>query len=436
MSERPLADLPANQIRQKAGFIGWFICILAAVYYCFAYVLRIYPSVMVGDLRSFFHITATAFGTMTAFYYYAYTPTQLAVGLIIDRFGARLVLTLAAILSTLGVIIFISSHNIYFADFGRFVMGFGAAFAYVTVLKLATVWLPPNRFAMMAGLTTSLGMLAAATSDDVLTKIVQQVGFDRVLDILLAVGSILIVFVFLFVRNRPKDTNVENISDTHIRFSELFSGMGRMFTKPQMWIVGLIGMLLYLPASVFTDTWGIPYLEHVRHLTPDQATSVITMIFIGWIVSSPLLGLLSDRINRRRVPLVACSIMAAIIVMIAFYMPNLSLISLHILFLLFGMCCGVHPLVFAVSRENNPNKMAGTAVAVTNAFIMIGGFLQPIVGMLLDHHWLRDGKLVHGLRAYTAADYSYALTLIPIALVVVAIIGFFIKETYCEMQEG
>ena len=428
-----------NTLNKSSGpskaTIGWIMCILAACYYCYAYVLRMYPSVMVSDLRHYFDISATAFGTLTAFYYYAYTPMQLAVGVIIDRLGARLILTCAALLGTLGMLLFITSHSLGMAYFARFVMGFGAAFAYVTVLKLATVWLPPNRFAMMAGLTTSLGMVAATTSDVLLSRVVQAVGYKHVLNILLVTGIVLTIVVAVFVRNRPKDASGsrKKAAEHHITFGSLLKGLGNMFTMPQMWLVGILGLLLYLPASVFLDTWGLPYLEHVHHLLPGQATTVISMVFIGWIISSPILGAVSDRIRRRKLPLMICAFGAGITSLFAFYLPSQSMTTLCVLFFIFGLFAGVHPLVFSIARENNPNKLAGTSIALTNAFIMIGGFVQPVVGLLLDEHW--KGGMSHGIRAYSASDFKFALMVIPIALILSGVIAFFVRETHCVLPK-
>jgi len=69
--------------------LPWLICGIAALFYCYAYFLRAFPSVMSSDIIDHFHMTAGDFGNLTAFYYYAYTPMQLPVGLILDRYGAR-----------------------------------------------------------------------------------------------------------------------------------------------------------------------------------------------------------------------------------------------------------------------------------------------------------------------------------------------------------
>src|SRR5579871_5917934 len=100
-------------------FHPWMICIIGMLFYCYNYFLRVSPSVMQTDLTQTFHITATQFGTLAAFYYYAYTPMQLPAGLIYDKFGARFVLFFACLTAALGLSIFIAADNLGMASAGR-----------------------------------------------------------------------------------------------------------------------------------------------------------------------------------------------------------------------------------------------------------------------------------------------------------------------------
>ncbi len=59
-------------------------------------------------------------------------------------------------------------------------------------------------------------------------------------------------------------------------------------------------------------------------------------------------------------------------------------------------------------KENNPNKISGTAITFTNFVIMIGGFIfQPVVGNISDWLWELDGRLENGIYIYTADNYTY-----------------------------
>ena len=98
--------------KPRMGLLAWTIFITGVLYYCFAYLMRVYPSVMVPQLRGYFHITAGGFGLLTSFYYFAYAPMQLPVGVSVDRIGPRRSLIFACIMSALGVFVFAYFKNL------------------------------------------------------------------------------------------------------------------------------------------------------------------------------------------------------------------------------------------------------------------------------------------------------------------------------------
>jgi MFS family permease len=415
----------------------WFICTLGMLFYCYNYFLRVSPSVMQNDLMQGLHINAYQFGTLAAFYYYAYTPMQIPVGMLYDRFGARMVQFFAVLVVVLGVGTFISANTYQMACIGRLLIGLGTAFAYIGVLKLASIWLAPNRFATIAGLTTAFGMLSAIFSDKILTKFVEAIGYKEALETALIIGVGLSLSILFFMRSKPNiqlphQTLIQNHKPMSMK--ELLSALRNVLTNPQMWIIGLIGCLFYLPASVFLDLWGIPYLKSVYHLSAEDAATAVSWVFVGWIISGPSIGALSDRIKRRRLPLMISAIMSTVLLSIVFYVPGLSLSSLYVIFFFVGIFCGAHPLCFALGKENSPLKFSGTAVAVTNTLIMLGGLIfQPVVGRLLDSHAV-NVVLQDGIPQYTPADYMYALNVVPVGLMIAIFLTFFLKETYCQSR--
>ncbi|OAI49410.1 hypothetical protein AYO45_02545 [Gammaproteobacteria bacterium SCGC AG-212-F23] len=430
------ARLSGSSIFKNLSY-PWLICGIGMLFYCFNYFLRVSPSVMQNDLMQGLHITAYQFGTLAAFYYYAYTPMQIPVGMIYDRFGAKIVQFLACLTAVLGVAIFISANSFLVAGIGRFLIGLGCAFAYIGVLKLASLWLPPNRFATAAGLTTAFGMFSAIVSDKYLTAFVQLVGYKNALNIALLIGVGLSLIIIFFLKSRPHSspivTPIKKTSSTST-LSQLANSLRIILSNPQIWIVGMIGCLFYLPASVFLDLWGIPYLKAVYQLTPEVAATAVSCTFVGWIIAGPSIGALSDYFKRRRLPLLISAVMSTLIICTIFYIPGIPLYGLYVLFFFLGIFCGAHPLCFALGKENSPIAISGTAVAVTNTLIMLGGMVfQPIVGQLLDKHAV-NVVMQNGIPVYTASDYTYALSVVPIGLALTIILILFLKETHCESR--
>ena len=144
----------------KHLWLGVLICTVAGLFYCYEFVLRIIPGVLQTEISAAFgHISATEFGQLSAFYYFAYSPMQMPVGILMDRVGPRCLLTAACFCCTIGSFLFMDTNSLIIASIGRFMIGFGSSFAFVGVLFLAMKWVPRQFFSLLVRLVTTLGML-------------------------------------------------------------------------------------------------------------------------------------------------------------------------------------------------------------------------------------------------------------------------------------
>lgn len=426
----------------------WTMCAIGALFYMYEYLLRIAPGVMTESLRQSFHVDATHLGLLSAVYYWAYTPMQLPVGVLFDHYGPRRLLVMACFVCAVGAALFAMSDVLSVAEIGRFLVGFGSAFAYVGVLKLATIWLPPDRFAMIAGLTSALGGIGAIFGESGMTVLVESFGWRATTFICVALGVILTWVIWQVVRDRPQKYVHPRVGQAFAAVMDpqvpsLRTALTKMLQEwwvfiknPQIWFVGAVGCLLYLPSSVFAELWAKPYFE-IRGFSANEAALAVDMIFFGFILGGPLIGTLSDKIARRCKPIFYGALGATACICAILYMPNLSHIAIYFLLVLFGICYGAQVIVFAIGHELAPNHLAGIAIATTNMFVMMGGtILQPLVGSLLDKHWLASsGSILHDERVYSLADYTYALTALPICIFASALIVLLIKETGYHLKE-
>ncbi len=427
----------ANHLYYKIHILPWIMFGIVVSFYCFAYFLRVSPSTMKTELIQHFNISAAQYGHLAAFFYYAYTPMQIPVGVLLDKYGVRTSLMIACLICAIGVSVFISAETNYFvACFGRFLMGLGAAFGYISVLKISALWLPTRHFALAAGLTTALAMLSAIFTDFYLTKWVQLIGYKDALNSVVMTGIVLACIIFLFLRNRPRPEHAHRTPPYRSSFPELRKGLRIILFSSQTWYIGAVGALMYLPASVFMDLWGIPYFQDAYSLSPQLAAQLMMMPFIGWIIGAPLIGYVSDKIGLRRPPLIISNIGAFLTMLLLLYFPYVSFILISIFLFLLGFFSSGQVLVFSLIREKNSNKLSGTSTATTNFMIMLGGVIfQPIVGILLNKHWTSHSSFVNGLQSFTPADYHFALGVIPIGLALSILFTLMITETYCHLPD-
>ena len=64
-----------------------------------------------------------------------------------------------------GCLLFSLSDSPVTASITRMLVGAGAAFSFVSCLKLAANWFPANRFATLVGLTNIIGMIGAISGE-------------------------------------------------------------------------------------------------------------------------------------------------------------------------------------------------------------------------------------------------------------------------------
>lgn len=420
-------------IPQKS--IPWIIWSIAGLYYFFEIIIRTLPSTMSTHLMQTFQIDATDLSVLTSFYYYiAYTLMQIPAGLIVDRYSVKKTLFIACLSCVFGFMLFYSTRNLHIAEVGRFIIGLASAFAYVSALKVASVWLSRRNFGLASCIIDSLGMLGAMFADDILAGLNITSGVDSSIHLLMGIGIFIALLIFFVLKDTPDHKIIwhEKNINTHDK-TNIWKKLSMIAKNPQIWLIGIVGCMFYLPSAVIGDLFGIPYLETVYHLSKTSAPLCMSAFFAGWIIFGPLLGAYSDRIGKRCTPLSITIFIEAILFAIMLYTPVLTghlmpQYMLYILFFSMGIAMGTHPLVFALAKENYPNKIAGSVVAFTNTLIMLSGLLiTPLAGWLLDYDHHSNG--VAGVQHYTAGNYTFALSLIPISLLLCLIIMRFIKET-------
>ncbi len=416
----------------KGASYGWFLCGLAALFYCYEYLLRIAPSVMSTELMQYYALNATAFGNLFAVYYYIYTPMQIPVGLMLDRYGARFLLTLATLICSIGTFVFACSHDLFVAQIGRLMVGFGSAFAFVGVLKVASVWLPPSRFGMIAGLTTTLGMLGGMFGANAIAALVKDIGWQWTVYGSAFFGLALAVIIWMYVRNSSKDEE-KAAGAPQMTVKELLANTASLLKRPQMWLIFLIGGILYTSLSVFAELWGVPYLEQTRGYSPQLAVALVSMVYLGWAIGGPIVGFISDYLNNRRMPLWVGSLLGAATISAVIYVEGLSIWLTGALLFLFGVFSSAENITFAIAKESVSSSLTASAIAVTNMFVMLAGtILQPFVGQILDLYW--NGAVVNGIHHYSNASFQYALLVIPVTFVLSAGLSFFLKKTYSATE--
>jgi MFS family permease len=411
----------------RGGKIAWFMCILGGLFFGYGYFQRVAPSVMIEDLMREFAVTAVVLGNLSAFYFYSYAAIQVPAGVLVDRWGPRRLLVAATTVCGLGSLLFAFAETLGPAYAGRFLIGLGAGFAWVCTLKLITIWLPPHRFAVASGLAQFLGLVGGVAAQAPLAMVVAETGWRSAIAGTAVFGGILAVTIWFVVRDAPSSQENQDAQ------AGLLQGLRHVVTSQQSWIAALFGAGSVIPMAAFAALWGVPYMMAEYGLDRPAAGYATSHLMFGWGIGAIVVGWFSDRIRRRRLPMILGSVASLILFTTAIYLPGLSIGTVQVLFFLYGILAGSFSLCFAISREHNPTRYAGVAVGFVNMSLMSAGALsQPLIGWLLDLHW--DGRMEAGVRLYAPEAYRSAFLFIIATLVAAIAAGFLVRETYARQQ--
>jgi MFS family permease len=174
--------------------------------------------------------------------------------------------------------------------------------------------------------------------------------------------------------------------ETHDREDWLKSAsgaFGTVFRNPQSILCGAIAGLLFIPTTIFDMIWGVRYLQEARGF--DYASAVLrsASVPLGWIIGCPLLGLVSDRLGRRKPVIMAGALVLLGSLVWILYGPA-DVFPPYVLGIVAGLASGAAMLPYTVIKEANPPQMSGTATGVVNFLnFTFSALLGPAFGWLL-----------------------------------------------------
>ena len=400
---------------RKHLITGSLICAVGAFFYCYEFILRIIPGILQDEIRiALGNLSATTFSQIAALYYLAYSPMQLPVGILMDRFGPRYLLSLACLCCSIGSFLF-SDTTLIIVGFGRLLVGFGSAFAFVGLLSAAVNWLPKRYFSLVAGMMTTVSMLGLVYGEIHITHLAHNFGLHRVLVMVASAGLIITSGIFLIVRESPV-----KYSHQSIPYAVFMKQVLQVFRSRYIWIIGVMGACFYTSLSVFGELWGKSFLEVTFNLNKTQAAQTTSALFLGWALGAPICGYLSDRSGERLRPIILGAIGALVCISLILYYPSLSYRWLTVLVFGYGVFSSIEIIVFIMAKEYSVSEeLSGTIFAVTNMIISLGGMLlQPLVGALLD--WSSPHSYLH---FYTAKNYRFGLSILIISMIMVIVIA-------------
>lgn len=419
--------------------LSWAVWGLGASLYLIGFYQRVAPAVMVNELMADFGIGAAALGNLSAFYFYSYVAMQVPTGILADAWGPRRLLSAGAFTAALGTLVFGWAPTLVWATVGRLLIGGSVAVAFVGMLKLATHWFAPTRFALVSGMALLCGIVGAVTAGVPLRMLVSAFGWRPVMVATAVITFGVALAIWLFARDDPSDKGYASHAVTRARGEGrsgpgVLAGLASVLRYRNTWLLfgtsgGVVG-----PVLAFSGLWGVPYLTARYDMPAASAAAVTSALLVAWALGGPILGALSDRFQRRKPLYIAGSAVAAVGWALVVFVPGIPLVALVVILVFAGFGSGCLIIGFAFAKESVPSRLAGTVSGVTNMGSMMGPtVLQPAVGWILDHFW--GGQMAEGVRVYALETYRLGFSALLIWAVVALILVLFTRETFCRQTE-
>lgn len=363
------------QSAARAATVAW---LLTALYYFFQYVLRTAPAVMMPQLREAFGLSAVGVASLSGLFYYGYAPFSLLAGAAMDRFGPRRVIPVGAAMVGAGALLF-GSGSLALASAGRFLQGAGGVFALIGALYIVTNNLPSSRAATLTGVTQMFGASGGSAGQFLLGPMIA--GGLAWSSFFIGMGLAgLAISAALFVL--LPDQQPGELQSRWLRSSA--RGIALTFKNPQTIVCGLAAALFFVPTTVFDMIWGVRFLQEGHGFNYGEAVIRSATVPLGWLIGSPLMGALSDRLGRRKPVIIAagCGLIACL-TWILHGRPGV--IPAYGIGILTGILSGAAMIFYTISRETNSPELGGTATgAISFQVFMFSAILGMVFGRMMQ----------------------------------------------------
>jgi predicted MFS family arabinose efflux permease len=401
---------------EKTRYYPLILLITLFVSYIVEGFLRMAANALTPILIEELQLSYSAMGFLISTLSMVYGLMQIPSGVLVERLGSKRAIIYFTVLTIIGLFLFWSSVSYNYLLVAQILIGLGCSTFYISAVKLISAWFPSNRKA------TAVGILSASLG---LANFASYIGFPRVIETLgswrpmyLGVGFILIVSwvsnIFI-LKDGEDSTNGANNDSPPLKQVLVET------VKDRRLYPFIAGYLLSTVAWVFM-TWMPQFMIEVKGFTYVEVGQIASLGSIAGIPGSIIISAISDRLKRRKLPLVVTSGLAAVLVFIFMGAPaSTPLIVFMVLNFFIGFTFSFWVLLFSMVPETLPPRSASIGLGLVNGMGTIGfSVFAPLYGYFVD----------------ITGKYTISNQIIQLLILLMPIIFYlFIKECYGGIQE-
>ncbi|RUU77850.1 MFS transporter [Mesorhizobium sp. M7A.F.Ca.MR.362.00.0.0] len=321
-----------------------------------------------------------------------------AWGAISDRFGARIVVMIGAVLLGLALVLASRAGSLlsFQITYGVLV-GLAASAFFAPMIALTTGWFDTNRSLAVSLVSAGMGVAPMTISPFARWLISAYDWRTAMFDIGITAWVLLLPAVLL-VRQPPKPVLVDTGS------APVAEGAGltvyQALRSPQFIVLGLT--FFACCAAHSGPIFHMVSYAMLCGVAPMAAVSIYSVEGLAGLGGRLFYGVLADRLGVKPVLIAGLAIQA---IVIAAYLSISQLEQFYMLAVIFGATYGgVMPLYAVLAREYFGQRILGTVFGAATMLSSLGMALGPLAGgMVFDayanYSWLFIGSALIGLGA-------------------------------------
>jgi len=365
------------------GAMPWVIWVLGSLTYLAAIIGRSSLAGVGTDVAVRFDADSSTLALFATLQLAVYGAMQIPAGLLLDRFGTRVVVTGGMLMMAGGSAWLAFAPDVGTAILARALTGAGDAMIFPSVLRLLTLWFPVRRVPLLQQITAQLGQLGQILSVTVLASVVHGVSWAAAFA---GLGGVFVVFAALNAAITRERTVGQPDPGDRPRGRQL-ALLGEALREPGTRLGFWVHFVTPFACTTFSLLWGVPYLTGAEGMTTAEAGAMISVLVVSGFVLAPVMGMLSGAHPRFRSLIAVVSVLAQAVVMaLVLLSPGrapLWLLVLWAVTLASGAAASM--IAFDITRRYNPVHRLSTATGIVN----MGGFVAALiavylVGLVLD----------------------------------------------------
>ncbi len=339
--------------------------------------------VVAPDIMRELDASAASLAALTSAMFLAAAFSQVPGGILLDRFGTRVMMPIMLVLSGIGAGLFGAADSVEGLVFARAFMGVGGAVLVMAGIVACARWFDARHFSTLAGGIMATSQIGNLVSTVPMALIASWFGWRGAYAALLVTTMLLALLVYLFVRDAPPG------HDFHARARETLAqsaaGVKEVLRIPGIWRLLVMAWFAWGSTSCIVGLWAGPYLSDVHGLDTLGRGKTLFWMAIGVIVGALSFTLL-DRWTARtkRAIVLGAAASSALFATLALW-PRPSLATATVLLTLLGLVGGYSVLIATHGRHFYPDRLIGRGITTVNGAVLFGAaFLQIVTGIIVQ----------------------------------------------------